>query len=110
MSSPLFTFFSQFPDFEYTQHSHPSVAFNDLVDEEESWNFRYRTKYTLVEAYRNALTQEFNQLFGTKVDDLVLWQNLCNRIGLEVPTKLKKCRQVRCHYRIFYPSMLIIRH
>lgn len=110
MPSPLFAFFSQFADFEYTQHSHPSDAFNDLVDVDDIWRPIYETKYLLVEAYRDALTQEFNELFGTEVDDLTLWQNLCRRIGLDVPTTMKKCRQVHYQYDFLYPSPLMRLH
>lgn len=47
-------------------------------------------------AFKDALTQEFNTIYGTDVNSLASWQALCARIGISpIPTTLKQCRQVR---------------
>ncbi|KAF5318765.1 hypothetical protein D9619_011060 [Psilocybe cf. subviscida] len=94
MSTPLFAFFSQFPGFHYTQFSHPSDALDRLVALRYLWQPIYGSdKRRLRQAYRDALVQEFNLLFGTEVDDLAVWQNLCRRIGIEAPPTVKECHQ-----------------
>jgi hypothetical protein len=55
--------------------------------------------YEMREARRNfksAMVQKFNDIYGTDVGDLNSWQHLCHVLDIEpVPTKLKKCREVR---------------
>ncbi|KAG8738747.1 hypothetical protein FRC10_006511 [Ceratobasidium sp. 414] len=44
---------------------------------------------------RDALTQQFNAIYGTKRDSLPAWQNLCDVLQLaDVPDNLNKCRKL----------------
>ncbi|KAF5318536.1 hypothetical protein D9619_011053 [Psilocybe cf. subviscida] len=95
MSNPLLVFFSRFPDLRYTQNDHPSLAFQRLRHLRHLWEPIYgNDEHRLKRAYRNALTQEFNKLFGTEVDDVDVWQNLCQRIGIEIPPNVTECREL----------------
>ncbi|KAI1792899.1 hypothetical protein LXA43DRAFT_972240 [Ganoderma leucocontextum] len=42
---------------------------------------------------RDAMVKQFNNVYGTDVDDLVAWQDLCRALELDpVPSKLRQCR------------------
>lgn len=45
---------------------------------------------------RDALTLQFNGMYGTDVNDVKNWQFLCRVLGIApVPEHLSECRQVR---------------
>lgn len=51
---------------------------------------------------KDALTKQFNEIYGTDVNDLAAWQNLCSVLNLsDIPNELKACREVRkfIHFR-----------
>ena len=54
--------------------------------------------YEMREARRNfksAIVQQFNGLYGTDVNDLNAWQELCHVLDIEpVPESLEGCREV----------------
>ncbi|KAM5535655.1 hypothetical protein V8D89_010642, partial [Ganoderma adspersum] len=42
---------------------------------------------------RDAMVKQFNNVYGTDVDDLVAWQNLCRALEVDpIPSKMRKCR------------------
>lgn len=44
---------------------------------------------------KDALTQQFNTIYGTNENDLSAWQNLCRVLELsDIPDDLFRCRQV----------------
>jgi hypothetical protein len=45
---------------------------------------------------KDAMTLQFNSIYGTDEDDLGSWQNLCRVLGIHpVPEGLHECRDVR---------------
>lgn len=45
---------------------------------------------------KDALTREFNDIYGTDINDINAWKKLCGVLGINpVPEKLKQCREVR---------------
>jgi hypothetical protein len=47
------------------------------------------------QGFKDALVQEFNQMYGTDVNDIGSWQSLCRIVGIApVPDDLKECREV----------------
>jgi len=45
---------------------------------------------------RDALTMQFNSTYGTDIDDIDNWQNLCRVLGISPISKdLDECRHVR---------------
>ncbi len=54
------------------------------------------------ELFQNALTQEFNKIYGTDVNKLASWQALCRVLEISpVPDELKECRAVS-HFIIIF--------
>lgn len=51
---------------------------------------------------KDALTQQFNSIYGTEVNSIESWQNLCRVLGITpIPEGLHACREVsnplKCH-------------
>jgi hypothetical protein len=47
------------------------------------------------ELLKDALTQQFNDMYGTDVDDIRSWQNLCRILEIvPIPDALHACREV----------------
>ncbi len=45
---------------------------------------------------RDAMVKQFNNVYGTDVDDLGAWQNLCRALEVDpIPSKMRNCRTVR---------------
>lgn len=52
------------------------------------------------QAFKDALTQQFNDYYGTDVQNLASWQSLCRRLGIQpIPEELQECRDVRDLFR-----------
>jgi hypothetical protein len=65
-----------------------------LCDSNPSWD--EDEKQDAKEGFRDALTMQFNNIYGTNENDLTNWQILCAKLGIDpVPESLKACRQVR---------------
>ena len=55
--------------------------------------------------FKSAMVQQFNILYGTDVEDLNSWKNLCGILNIvPVPADLKKCREVSLPFLVFIPS------
>lgn len=62
------------------------------------WDSEDEEREAAYQAFRTALTQQFNDFYGTEVNDVVAWQNLCRRIEVDpIPEDLQECRNVRGH-------------
>lgn len=51
-------------------------------------------KEEIRELFRDAIAQQFNSIYGTDIDDINAWQNLCQVIGIAAPDEMKACRDV----------------
>ena len=50
---------------------------------------------TARESLKDAVTMQFNSIYGTDVNDLKTWRNLCQVLGIDpIPEGLKACRDV----------------
>lgn len=49
--------------------------------------------------FKSAMVQQFNNIYGTDVEELNSWHNLCHILDITpAPNKLKECREVSiCH-------------
>lgn len=46
-------------------------------------------------AFKKALTREFNDIYGTDINDIRAWTKLCRVLSINpIPEKLKECRAV----------------
>ncbi|KAH7318025.1 hypothetical protein B0J17DRAFT_686607 [Rhizoctonia solani] len=44
--------------------------------------------------FRDALTQDFNEMYGMDEDDLGAWQRLCRVLVTKVPDEIEECRKI----------------
>lgn len=104
-SGPLDNFFRSYPSFHYDASTPPATSFNSLRDHLAKlykWPHKCSERDRLWGRYQDALTEEFNLLFGVK-DDLDAWHALCRAVRIEpLPTTCKDCRWVRT-LKLFYP-------
>jgi len=93
-TTPLFEYFSAYPTFTYNPNASPTSEFYRMCNHFH-WNRYDEDREDAYQSFRIALTKEFNNKYGTDVDDLAAWQSLCVRLGVDpVPEKIKQCRQV----------------
>lgn len=61
-----------------------------------NWDKEDEDREEAHKAFKDALTQQFNDYYGTDVDNIASWQKLCRRLGVEpIPEGLQACRAVR---------------
>lgn len=59
------------------------------------WDRDDEEKLEARELLKDALTQQFNGIYGTEVEDLESWKGLCRAIGISpIPDELEACREV----------------
>lgn len=104
-SGPLDNFFRSYPSFNYNASKPPATSFKSLEDyltKLRKWRKKSPERQRLWEQYQDALTEEFNLLFGVK-NDLDAWHALCRAVRINpLPTTCKECRSVRI-LKLFYP-------
>ncbi|KAI0064499.1 hypothetical protein BV25DRAFT_1822857 [Artomyces pyxidatus] len=91
--SSLEAFFALYPGFHYDTSASPNTEFGRLC-RFNRWgrnNEEERTK--AYNAFRDALTQQFNAIYGTDVNDIHSWHLLCSVLGIAPPEGLEACRQ-----------------
>jgi len=60
------------------------------------WDREDEERLVAKQGFQDALTMQFNDLYGTDENDLTNWQTLCARLGMDpVPETLNACREVR---------------
>lgn len=105
-SGPLDNFFRSYPSFHYNASTPPATSFKSLEDylaKLYKWPEESPERKRLWKRYQDALTAEFNLLFGVK-DDLDAWHALCRAVRVNpLPTTCKECRSVRT-LKLFYPN------
>jgi hypothetical protein len=88
------SFFAEYSTFEYDPSAPVWTEFNRMCNV-FGWDAE---DYEMREARRNfksAIVQQFNGLYGTNIDDLNAWQELCHILDIEpVPESLEGCREV----------------
>ncbi|KAG9238508.1 hypothetical protein BJ875DRAFT_502020 [Amylocarpus encephaloides] len=78
-------FLVEHPSFDYDPSAPVWTEFNRMCDE-----FEWDTK----RKFKSAVVQQFNNLYGSGVEDLHSWQNLCHVLNIKsVPDRLKECRE-----------------
>ncbi len=91
---PLAVFFAQYPDFDYNRGNSATAEFYRLCDE-NGWERDDDEREVAREGFHNALTMQFNDNYGTDVNDLATWRALCSRLRMNpAPESLHACREV----------------
>jgi len=88
----LETFFALYPGFEYDSSNAATDEFRRMSDSFE-WDKPDREEARA--KFKDALVQEFNNIYGTDENDVGSWQGLCRVLGITpVPGSLAECRKV----------------
>ncbi|KAF8545643.1 hypothetical protein OG21DRAFT_1398628, partial [Imleria badia] len=76
--SPLEAFFANYaPRFQYNARASASLEFERLCNEFD-WHKEDPRRKTAYRKFKAALVEQFNFLYGTDVNDIGAWQNLCH--------------------------------
>jgi len=103
IKGPLALFFAQYMNFEYNPAGSATDEFYRLCDLRD-WDKNDPQKEIAKQGFQDALTLQFNNSYGTDVDDLTKWQALCAKLGVDpIPESLYACREVR---KILQPDPL----
>lgn len=98
-------FFWNYISFDYDPSKPVMKEFDRMCDEYE-WKNSDKQKRDARKGIKDALTLQFNAIYGTDVDDLSAWQNLCRVLQFpNVPDDLSLCRQVSTIVR--FPAQLL---
>ncbi|KAF8957360.1 hypothetical protein BDZ97DRAFT_1763059 [Flammula alnicola] len=91
---PLAQYFAEYPSFVPNPNKSATSEFNRMCKVIHLAP-RSDAKEAARAAFKDALTQEFNEIYGTEINSLASWQTLCARIGISpIPTTLEECRQI----------------
>jgi len=100
--SHLDEFFARYPAFSYNASAAVMTEFYRMCNF-FSWGRDDEEKESAREHLKDAMTQQFNSRYGTDVDDLSAWRNLCRVLEIDpIPDELKACRDMvkRAHVNI----------
>ncbi|KAF7967139.1 hypothetical protein HWV62_5006 [Athelia sp. TMB] len=62
---------------------------------EFGWNMEGEKQQEAREALKDAMVMQFNQYYGTDIEDINNWQILCQVLGISpIPQELQACREV----------------
>lgn len=87
-------FFAEYPSFRYKVTATTTSEFYRMCDF-FGWDKEDQEREDAREKFHDAMTQQFNGIYGTSVDDLGSWQNLCRVLRITpVSNKLLECRDV----------------
>ncbi|KAG2354028.1 hypothetical protein BDR07DRAFT_1454263 [Suillus spraguei] len=93
--TPLDDFFATYPKFKYNSSASAPLEFYRMCDE-FGWDKDKKNKER-EEAhcnFKDALVQQFNDIYGTDVNDLTSWRTLCQIVRVSpIPDTLESCRE-----------------
>ncbi|EUC59434.1 tyrosinase tyrosinase: common central domain protein [Rhizoctonia solani AG-3 Rhs1AP] len=81
-------FFAKCPSFHYNSSQHIMAEFYRLCA--SGMVSRDKTR----QRFRDALTRDFNEMYGVDEGDLGAWQRLCRVLVTDVPDEIEGCRKV----------------
>ncbi|QRW27731.1 hypothetical protein RhiXN_02326 [Rhizoctonia solani] len=95
-------FFNKYDDFDYDPTKPVMEEFYRMCDHyswssEKDKNRRYlnKAREKAGEGFKDALTLQFNTIYGTDENSLLAWQNLCIVLNLgNIPEELNACRDL----------------
>ncbi|KAG8737999.1 hypothetical protein FRC12_016950 [Ceratobasidium sp. 428] len=92
--SRIKAFFAGYPSFRYSPYRPVMEEFYCLCD--TTWpNRRDRERDIAWRGFRDALTQQFNDIYGTDEQCLTNWESLCVVLQLrDIPKELDACREL----------------
>ncbi|KAJ1309453.1 hypothetical protein OPQ81_006229 [Rhizoctonia solani] len=81
-------FFAKYPSYKYNPSQHIMAEFYRLCASGVTNREKAR------QIFRDALTLDFNEMYGTDEDDLGAWQRLCRVLVTDVPAEIEGCRKI----------------
>ncbi|CUA77962.1 hypothetical protein RSOLAG22IIIB_12940 [Rhizoctonia solani] len=94
LRTDLEAFFSNYPEFDYD----PSKPCMDEFKRLTKWAGWKKKSDEFEEARKGmneALTDQFNAIYGKDPKDIVAWRNLCSALNLaEIPTEVSACKKL----------------
>ncbi|CAE6527895.1 unnamed protein product [Rhizoctonia solani] len=88
-------FDSYYPAFRYKKSKPAVTQFKELKKEYRGYWSKDDAKEAH-ETFKNALTRDFNDIYGTDENDLASWQKLCTVLNLKnIPDDVESCKKVR---------------
>jgi len=95
-SDPLAEYFARYPRFDYDADEPATSEFYRMCSYFK-WDRYTEARDNAYEAFRIALTQQFNAMYGTDAESLSSWQLLCARLGTNpIPNTARQCREIFC--------------
>lgn len=87
-------FFALYPAFDYDRASPSTDEFYRMCDFFD-WEREDSEREEAHDAFKKALVLQFNELYGTDVDDIESWRGLCRVLDiLPLPENLGKAKKV----------------
>lgn len=87
-------FFAEYPTFNYRSSEPVMGEFYRMCDMFQ-WDRDDEERQEARDKIKDALAQQFNDIYGTDVNDLASWQNLCSVLNLSnVPEEIGPCRRL----------------
>ncbi|KAG1882486.1 hypothetical protein F4604DRAFT_1879511 [Suillus subluteus] len=91
--APLDNFFAKYPNFEYNSSASASLEFYRMCDE-FGWDKEDKEREQASRDFKDSLVQQFNDIYGTDVNDLTSWRTLCQIVHVSpIPDTLESCRE-----------------
>ncbi|KAG1867058.1 hypothetical protein C8R48DRAFT_833139 [Suillus tomentosus] len=91
--TPLDDFFATHPTFDYDSSASASSEFYRMCGQ-FCWDRDDKEREKAHNDFKNALVRQFNEIYGTDVNDLTSWHNLCQIVRISpIPDTLKLCRE-----------------
>lgn len=93
IATPLDSFFTSFPTFDYDPSLPPATSYS-LLCEHEGWRHGDLASADAWDRYQDALEGELRMWFGAE-DDLTAWHALCRAVGIHpLPETCGRCEEV----------------
>ncbi|KAK0211444.1 hypothetical protein IW262DRAFT_366222 [Armillaria fumosa] len=109
--TPIEAFFARYPEYPYDQSTETMFQFWEMSSQ---FGWGETVERESLDDLRDAIAQQFNDIYGADVNDLQAWQRLCGLVGDgNIPDNIAACRAVirRVHVNICdlvdYPATTI---
>ncbi|KAH7317999.1 hypothetical protein B0J17DRAFT_584316 [Rhizoctonia solani] len=90
----LKSFFEKYPSFDYDESMPIMSEFYRMCDRFR-WEKGDQSREEARDSLKDAMVQEFNDIYGTDQESLAAWQSLCRVLNLtNIPDNLEACRQL----------------
>ncbi|KAJ1301761.1 hypothetical protein OPQ81_008990 [Rhizoctonia solani] len=87
-------FFAKYPGFEYNA-TKPCMKELKRLRTWKGWGKKSKEFQEAQKGMNEALTEQFNAIYGKDPDDIAAWRNLCSVLNLaKIPTEVSACKKL----------------